>query len=65
MNNGINPTIKQDAAICHSANLSEEEEPSVRIDKPDKTPVPLNPIINKTNHQGTPRFLNGDRLRKA
>ena len=62
---GIIPTIKQEAITFHNAYLSDEEESKVKIEIPDKTPTPANPIIRRTNHHGTPLFLRGERLRKA
>ena len=62
---GAIPIIRQDAIIFHSANLSEEEDSTVNMERPDNAPAPMNRIIDNSNHHGIPLFLVGEILRNA
>ena len=62
---GVIPIIRQDAIMFHSANLSDDEDSIVNIDRPNNAPAPMNTIMNRSNHQGTPRFLVGEMERNA
>ena len=45
---GTIPIIIHEAIICHNANLSDEDDSMVRIERPESTPVPKNPIRSRT-----------------
>ena len=62
---GVIPIIRQDAIMFHSANLSDDEDSIVNMNRPDSAPAPMNPIMNRSNHQGTPRLLVGEIERSA
>ena len=62
---GVIPTIRQDAIIFHSANLREDDDSMVKMERPDKAPAPMKRIIDNSNHHGIPRFLVGEIPRNA
>ena len=62
---GVIPIIRQDAITFQRANLSDEEDSTVNMERPDNAPAPMNRIIDNSNHHGIPRFLVGEMLRKA
>ena len=53
---GIIPTIKHEAAIFQRAYLRGDDESKVQMEIPERTPMPVKPIIRRTSHQGTPSF---------
>ena len=65
MNIGTNPMIRQDAMMCHNANLKDDDESTVKMDNPANRPVPIKTINNRISHQGIPRLRIGERPRKA
>ena len=65
VNIGTNPMIRQEAIMCHNANLKGEDESTVKMDNPASRPVPIKTISNRISHQGIPLLRIGESPRNA